>query len=90
MMRLPLRPACIDTLVGTIAELQGNKQNLQVLNQKAASLTYVQTVQTSGQAAYTQSELYDRLLQLLVEESNRRITEHMWRDYPTSVPGWNR
>jgi len=80
----------IDTLVGTIAELQGNKQNLQVLNQKAASLTYVQTVQTSGQAAYTQSELYDRLLQLLVEESNRRITEHMWRDYPTSVPGWNR
>src|SRR5262249_45197699 len=28
----------IDTLIGTIAELAGNKQNLQVLNQKAASL----------------------------------------------------
>jgi hypothetical protein len=79
----------IDILANTIAELAGNKQNLQVLNQKAASLVYVQTVQTTGQAAYYQSELYDRQLQLLIEESNRRITEHMWRDYPTSVPGWN-
>jgi hypothetical protein len=80
----------IDALIGTIATLAGNKQNLQVLNQKAASLVYVQTVQATGQAAYYQGELYDRQLQLLVEESNRRITEQMWRDYPTSVPGWNR
>jgi hypothetical protein len=80
----------IDILASTIAELAGNKQNLQVLNQKAASLVYVQTVQTTGQAAYYQSELYDRQLQLLIEESNRRINEQMWRDYPTSVPGWSR
>jgi hypothetical protein len=80
----------IDALIGTIATLAGNKQNLQVLNQKAASLVYVQTVQAAGQAAYFQGELYDRQLQLLVEESNRRITDHMWRDYPTSVPGWSR
>jgi len=80
----------IDALIGTIAGIAGVKQGIQVLNQKAATLVYVQTVQATGQAAYQKSELYDRQMQLLIEESNRLISEDMRRDYPTSVPGWGR
>ncbi len=75
-------------LVNTIAELAGVKQGLQVLNQKAGTLTYVQVVQATQGAAFYQSELYDRQQQLLIEESNRLINQNMRRDYPTSVPGW--
>jgi len=80
----------LNILAGTIAEMVGIKQGLQVLNQKAATLTYVQIVQSTQQAAYHQSELYDRQMQLLIEESNRLINANMRRDYPTSVVGWGR
>src|SRR5215813_1459152 len=44
----------LDALVQSIAGFAGTKQGIQTLNQKAASLTYVQTVQATGQAAYYQ------------------------------------
>ena len=72
----------IDVLVGTIAGLAGAKQGMQVLNQKAASLVYVQTMQTVQQAAFRQSELYDKQQQLLVIESIRRIHAAQNADWP--------
>ena len=78
----------IDQLIGTIASLASTKQALQVLNQKAGTLVYVQTVQTTEQTAFTQSELYDKQQQLLVIESLRRMhaAQHAdWPGYQSSV-----
>jgi len=72
----------IDVLVGTIAGLAGAKQGIQVLNQKAASMVYVQTMQTVQGAAFRQSELYDKQQQLLVIESIRRIHAAQNADWP--------
>jgi len=78
----------LNILAGTIAEMVGIKQGLQVLNQKAATLTYVQIVQTTQLATYHQSELYDKQQQLLMIESLRRIhaAQHAdWPGYQSSV-----
>jgi P-type conjugative transfer protein TrbJ len=72
----------IDTLIGTIAGLAGAKQGIQVLNQKAATLNYIEMVQTTQLAAFHQSELYERQQQLLVIESIKRIHAVQYSDWP--------
>jgi hypothetical protein len=71
----------IDALSNTIATLAGNKQNLQVLNQKAATLNYIQVVEATGQAANWHSEQYEQQKQLLIQESWRLIKQNVMAGY---------
>jgi len=69
-------------LIGTIAELVGVKQGLQVLNQKAATLNYIAMVQATQLASYHHSEIYDRMQQQLVLVGMKNIHEAIMEDYP--------
>src|SRR5262249_11457487 len=71
----------INMLIGTIASLVGVKQGLQVLNQKAATLNYIQMVQATQLAAFHQSELYDRLQSQLIIESLKRMHALQYGDW---------
>jgi len=72
----------INMLIGTIAELVGVKQGLQVLNQKAATLNYIAMVQATQLASYHHSEIYDRMQQQLVLVGMKNIHEAIMEDYP--------
>ena len=72
----------LNMLIGTIGELVGIKQGIQVLNQKAATLNYIAMVQATQLAAYHQSEIYDRMQQQLLLAGMKNIHEAIMEDYP--------
>ena len=71
----------IDMLISSIADLAGNKQNLQTLNQKAATLNYVQIVQATTTATASQAEQLDKAKELLIHESWLRIKQNVMAGY---------
>jgi len=71
----------IDMLISSIADLAGNKQNLQTLNQKAATLNYVQIVQATTTATASQAEQLDKAKELLIHESWLRIKQNVMARY---------
>src|SRR5215467_15580400 len=71
----------IDILISSIADLAKNKQNLQTLNQKAATLNYVQIVQATTTATASQAEQLDKAKELLIHESWLRIKQNVMARY---------
>jgi len=74
----------LTALINTIANLAGNKQNLQTANQHLASLVHTQALAATKHAADAAAAHYDKMQEDLVRASLARIREAQRADWP----GW--